>query len=148
MSITTRAARVLVGGLLTVAACQGADRAALSGGTGTNGGTVVIVIGSDVTTLLPPTRPRSRASWSRSCYSDRLAEIGDGLNTIGDQGFVPRLAEGWTWARDSLSIAFHLDPRARWHDGVPVRASDVRFTPWAVPRFGGWLRSRVGGRTH
>ncbi len=27
-----------------------------------------------------------------------------------------------------MSIAFHLDPRARWHDGKPVRARDVAFT--------------------
>ncbi|MEA2763479.1 MAG: peptide/nickel transport system substrate-binding protein [Gemmatimonadaceae bacterium] len=29
---------------------------------------------------------------------------------------------------DSLSIAFHINPRAKWHDGQPVRSSDVRFT--------------------
>ena len=27
-----------------------------------------------------------------------------------------------------MSIAFHLDPKARWHDGTPVRANDVRFS--------------------
>ena len=31
-------------------------------------------------------------------------------------------------AQDSLSIAFELDPSARWHDGQPVRANDVRFS--------------------
>ncbi|MDQ3950335.1 MAG: ABC transporter substrate-binding protein, partial [Gemmatimonadota bacterium] len=50
------------------------------------------------------------------------------LNTIGDRGFTPRLARRWTWTPDSLSIAFEIDPRARWHDGRPVRASDVRFS--------------------
>src|SRR6202042_696556 len=59
---------------------------------------------------------------------DRLAEIGDRMNTIGDGGFQPELADRWAWSADSLSIAFHLDPRARWHDGVPVRSADVRFT--------------------
>ena len=59
---------------------------------------------------------------------DRLAEIGDDLNTVGDKGFRPQLAQRWEWAPDSLSIVFHLDPRARWHDGVPVRASDVRYS--------------------
>jgi peptide/nickel transport system substrate-binding protein len=59
---------------------------------------------------------------------DRLADIGDDLNTIGDKGFKPQLAERWEWGKDSLSIAFHLKPRARWHDGVPVRASDVRYS--------------------
>src|SRR5688500_7680307 len=59
---------------------------------------------------------------------DRLAEIGDSLNVVGDAGFKPRLARRWTWARDSLSIAFTIDSTARWHDGRPVRAEDVRFT--------------------
>ncbi|MFN2563738.1 MAG: peptide ABC transporter substrate-binding protein [Gemmatimonadaceae bacterium] len=38
------------------------------------------------------------------------------------------LARRWTWAPDSLSIAFEINPEARWHDGRPVRASDVRFS--------------------
>jgi peptide/nickel transport system substrate-binding protein len=59
---------------------------------------------------------------------DRLAEIGDDLNSVGDRGFKKQLADRWEWAPDSLSIAFHLNPRARWHDGRPVRASDVRFS--------------------
>lgn len=62
---------------------------------------------------------------------EKLAEVGMGLNTVGDVGFTPVLATGWTWAPDSLSIAFHIDPKARWHDGVPVTANDVRFT-WQV----------------
>jgi peptide/nickel transport system substrate-binding protein len=59
---------------------------------------------------------------------DRLANIGDSLNILNDAGFTPRLADHWSWAKDSLSIAFHLDPRATWHDGAPVRSNDVRFT--------------------
>jgi peptide/nickel transport system substrate-binding protein len=59
---------------------------------------------------------------------DRLADIGDSLNVVGDAGFTPRLADRWTWSPDSLSIAFHINPRAKWHDGQPVRSSDVRFT--------------------
>lgn len=57
-----------------------------------------------------------------------LADVGDSLNVIGDAGFVPQLADSWSWAPDSLSIAFHLNPRARWQDDVPVTARDVRFT--------------------
>ena len=47
---------------------------------------------------------------------------------MGDKGFRPQLAERWDWAPDSLSIAFHINPHARWHDGLPVRASDVRYS--------------------
>jgi peptide/nickel transport system substrate-binding protein len=59
---------------------------------------------------------------------DRLADIGPDLNTIGDAGWTPRLATSWEWAADSMSIAFRLHPRARWHDGRPVTARDVRFS--------------------
>ncbi|HEX7595362.1 MAG TPA: peptide ABC transporter substrate-binding protein, partial [Gemmatimonadaceae bacterium] len=59
---------------------------------------------------------------------DRLADIGDSLNILSDKGFTPRLADRWTWAPDSLSIAFHINPKAKWHDGLPVRSNDVRFT--------------------
>ena len=59
---------------------------------------------------------------------DRLADIGDSLNIVNDKGFTPRLADHWTWSADSLSIAFHVNPKAKWHDGVPVRSNDVRFT--------------------
>ena len=59
---------------------------------------------------------------------DKLADIGDALNTTGDAGFTRRLAENWQWASDSLSIAFTLRADAKFHDGVPVRAEDVRFT--------------------
>lgn len=57
----------------------------------------------------------------------RLARLGPTLATDGDAGFIPQLAASWD-RRDSLTLVFHLDPRARWHDGVPVTAGDVVFT--------------------
>ncbi len=59
---------------------------------------------------------------------DYLAVVGPNLNTFGDSGFLPRLAESWTWSGDSLSIAFKINSRARWHDGVAADAADVRYT--------------------
>jgi len=38
------------------------------------------------------------------------------------------LAESVTMPEDRSSIEFHLDPRARWSDGVPVTPEDVIFT--------------------
>nr|MDQ6926567.1 ABC transporter substrate-binding protein [Candidatus Eremiobacteraeota bacterium] len=92
------------------------------------GGTVVIATAGGVESLVPPLTIGTTASEVRDLIFEPLAEIGPGLNTFGDAGFRPRLAERWTWAADSLSIAFHLDPRAHFHDGSPVRAADVRFT--------------------
>lgn len=110
-------------------ACQGGASASRgASGAGATGGTIVVAVPADVKSLIPPYATSVQSKLVTSLLFDRLAEIGDDLNTIGDEGFTPRLAERWEWARDSLSIAFHLNPRARWHDGLPVRAEDVRFT--------------------
>lgn len=55
-------------------------------------------------------------------FLELLVEDGDFLN------FQPSLAERWTFGSDSLSITFALRKNARWHDGKPVTAADVRFT--------------------
>jgi peptide/nickel transport system substrate-binding protein len=92
------------------------------------GGTLAISIGGDPDVLIPSLVSTVQAAQMVDLMYDRLAEIGDSLNTVNDAGFSPRLADRWTWSPDSLSIAFHINPRAKWHDGQPVRSSDVRFT--------------------
>jgi peptide/nickel transport system substrate-binding protein len=92
------------------------------------GGTVIIATASDADRLFPPLILSTQGKQVADLIYDVLADAPANLGTIGDRGFVPRLAERWTWASDSLSIAFHLSPRARWHDGQRVLASDVRFT--------------------
>lgn len=113
-------------------ACRGRESAA-------TGGILVISSGADAATLFPPlatSNSQSRAV-SELIY-DKLADVGPGLNTFGDAGFVPRLARHWEWSADSLTVAFHLDPKARWHDGVPVTARDVQYA------FRVWSDSVVG----
>lgn len=78
--------------------------------------------------LLPPLIQSTQGKQTADLIFDHLAEAGEHIETVGDGGFRPQLAERWDWASDSLSIAFHIDPRARWHDGRPVRAEDVRFS--------------------
>ena len=119
--------------LVTLAACGGDDESRASsdttgGADGAPGGTLIIATAAEPSFLFPPLVTGVSDRQITDMLFDRLAEIGPALNTVGDQGFRPQLAERWTWAADSLSIAFHLNPRARWHDGRPVRASDVRFT--------------------
>jgi peptide/nickel transport system substrate-binding protein len=112
---------------LGLAGCQsGGDHTPSS--TGQTGGTVVFAIPTNVETLLPPAQISNASAQVLDLVYDYLADVGDSLNLIGDHGFTPRLADTWTWSADSLSIAFHLNARARWHDGVPVRSNDVKFT--------------------
>jgi peptide/nickel transport system substrate-binding protein len=91
------------------------------------GGTLVISTAGDPDLLFPPMQRQQQAREVTDLLFDKLAEIGSDLNTIGDAGWTPRLARGWEWSLDSMEVTFHLEPRARWHDSVPVRASDVLF---------------------
>ncbi len=92
-----------------------------------HGGTIVIAAFADPDNLLPPVQRTLAAKQVSDLLFERLAQPGRDLGTVGDAGFEPRLARTWEWSRDSLRITFHLDPRARWHDGRGVRAADVRF---------------------
>jgi peptide/nickel transport system substrate-binding protein len=90
-------------------------------------GTLVIAGIGGTASLLPPITDQSI---DRDIYDQiflKLADIGMGMNTIGDAGFEPQLARFWEWT-DPLTLTFHLDPRARWQDGPPVSASDVAFS--------------------
>ena len=106
-------------------ACRGGDPRPAAD---SHGGTLVISAPADADVLLPPLTLNITSAEVDGQIFERLAEPGASLNTIGDAGWTGRLARGWTWSADSLSIAFTLDSAARWHDGTPVRAGDVRFT--------------------
>ena len=92
------------------------------------GGTIVISTPADADILFPPLILSVQGKQVVDQIFDNLADVGPSLNTIGDAGFTPRLADRWRWSPDSSWVAFHINPRARWHDGVPVSAYDVRYT--------------------
>jgi peptide/nickel transport system substrate-binding protein len=112
-------------------ACRGSDARS-------TGGILVVSAGADAETLFPPLVTGNQGRAVTELLYDKLADIGPGLNTIGDAGFVPKLARSWEWSADSLTITFHLDPRARWHDGQPVTSRDVQYA------FHVWTDSAVG----
>ena len=114
--------------ILAVAGCKGIEKGPATAGPADVGGTVVIAIAADAGTMLPPLVQSIADRQVTDLVYDRLAEIPENLSATGDKGYRPQLAERWDWAPDSLSIAFHINPKARWHDGQPVRASDVRYT--------------------
>ena len=92
------------------------------------GGTIVMSSAGDADILFPPLTLTLQGKQVVDQVFDNLADVGPSLNTVGDAGFTPRLADRWQWGADSQSIAFHINPKARWHDGVPVSAEDVRYT--------------------
>lgn len=136
-----RSSLVLLGSAL-LAACSPKESTPAAGASG---GTLVLALAGDAVSVYPPAVVDATGRLVQDQVFDRLAEIGQDVGTVGDQGFAPRLAQKWTWAPDSLSIAFSLDPRARWHDGKPVTASDVRFSLSAFkdPRFASPVTSLI-----
>lgn len=107
--------------LVALVACG--DRTGADGG-----GTVIIGAAADADAILPGLANTVQGRVAMELMFDRFADIGPALQTVGDGGFLPRLAERWTWGADSLTITFHIDPDARWHDGTPVTAEDAVFT--------------------
>ena len=110
---------------------------------------IVIVTGQQATTPVPTLLEGAANGVGNQDVADqlflRLAELGPKAQTAGDRDFVPALARSWT-RRDSTTLVFDLDSRARWHDGAPVTARDVVFTfkraknPDLAPRVSELLR--------
>jgi peptide/nickel transport system substrate-binding protein len=95
------------------------------------GSSITIVTGQLATLPIPTLMEGAAANVANFEMADqlflRLAGLSPTLLTAGDRNFVPLLARSWTRI-DSVTLAFDLDPRARWQDGVPVTARDVVFT--------------------
>ena len=126
---------------LCTAACSERSKYA----TAEPGGTLVISTTADPGTLFPPLIGTMQGKQIAEQIYDYLADVGPEMNTRGEKGFRPQLTDGWRWSPDSLSIAFHINPRARWHDGKAVGAHDVQFT-FALnknPALGGGLLSEL-----
>jgi peptide/nickel transport system substrate-binding protein len=90
-------------------------------------GTLVIAAPGDADLLLPPVATTQLAAHVTERLFPRLAELPLDLNTVDDSAFIPVLAKSWE-RRDPITIAFHLDPRARWQDGRRITADDVMYT--------------------
>ena len=78
-------------------------------------------------------RPAYGVSWV--CY-DRLMTFGrktlpNGVVTYDYTKLEPELAESWQVASDGMSVTFKLRRNAKFHDGTPVTAKDVK---WSLER--------------
>src|SRR2546425_11002332 len=75
-------------------------------------------------------RPAYQASWN---LYDRLMTYGvktlpDGSKMYDYSVLKPELAESWTLAPDGTSVTFKLRKDAKFHDGTPVTAKDVKWS--------------------
>jgi peptide/nickel transport system substrate-binding protein len=121
--------------VLTLGGCAGCnagpppeDGAATPDGEPRRGGQAVIAMGADITgvnNLIARTNNPTE-SLLRLVYLQLVRERIDWEK--GPPTFEPNLAERWEWSDDHLTITFHLRRDARWSDGEPVTAEDVRFS--------------------
>ncbi|HJP59952.1 MAG TPA: ABC transporter substrate-binding protein, partial [Gemmatimonadaceae bacterium] len=114
---------------------------------GDTGGTIVVLTNLDPGTLFPPAYTTNQAKQIFEQIYDYLADVGPDLDTRNERSYRPELASSWSWSKDSLQISFHINPRARWHDGERATARDVAFTfalnknPELASRFGSSLNN-------
>ncbi len=58
----------------------------------------------------------------------RMSWVFDTLIWKDRNGFIPALAESWSFDPARLAFTFRLNGKAKWHDGRPVTAQDVAFS--------------------
>lgn len=116
--------RLLLLGVIGLSACTN-DRSRSPAG---RDGTLIVATSGNYGSIFPLFVMSTTGRQITELVYDYLTEVGLSLNTFEDTSFAPRLAESWEWSSDSLSLAVHLQPRARWHDGAAVRSSDVTYS--------------------
>jgi len=58
----------------------------------------------------------------------RMSWVFDTLVWKDREGYVPALADSWSYDPAKMAFTFNLNPKAKWHDLKPVTADDVAFT--------------------
>ncbi len=121
------AAAALLGSL----ACRQAPAPAVTAPAGEGprrGGQVVVATLGDVTTFneYQSSGEAGEAEVIDLLFPALMVEQPD--YQLHPPSFAPRLATSWEFSADNRDLTFHLRPDARWSDGVPVTAEDVRFT--------------------
>jgi peptide/nickel transport system substrate-binding protein len=91
-------------------------------------------------------RPSYGVSWL--CY-DRLITHGkrtlpDGRIMYDRNKLEPELAESWQIAPDRSSVTFKLRKNAKFHDGTPVTAKDVKWSFDRAVSVGGFATFQMG----
>lgn len=98
------------------------DTGSTSGDTGsTSGGTVILQSLGDPMSFCPNYSDDNFYLAAQNAFN-RLVKLDASSNV------VPDLAESWEYSEDGLALTFHLVENAKWHDGEPVTAEDVKYT--------------------
>lgn len=58
----------------------------------------------------------------------RMSWVFDTLIWKNQDSYIPALATNWSFDAVRQAFTFHLNPKAKWHDGRPLTSEDVVFT--------------------
>ena len=105
--------------------------------------TLVVIVGHGINSLDLHRKGTNRPSYQVTVnIYDRLVRFGvkttaDGALAYDSNKIEPEIAESWVWSDDRKSITFKINPMARFWDGSPVTAHDVKWSFDRAVRLGG-----------
>ena len=125
MALLRPALRGLVVASCLLVSCSSGEKegADLPAGTPRPGGTAVIALNADPSTLNPVRMANAQAAQVFALLQPGLVRLDP---ESGDWG--PGLAQAWTFGEDSLEVVLELDTDLRWSDGEAFTADDVVAT--------------------
>ncbi|MEN9776132.1 MAG: hypothetical protein RL322_3202 [Pseudomonadota bacterium] len=116
----------------------------------TGGGTLVAVVGYTFNSLDIHRPGTNRPSYQIAVnVYDRLVSFATRTSADGSLAYdynkvIPELAEKWTYSDDRKSLIFTLKASARFWDGAPVTAQDVKWSFDRALALGGFPRTQMG----
>jgi peptide/nickel transport system substrate-binding protein len=112
--------------------------------------TAVVVIGNTINSLDIHRSGTNRPSYQVAVnVYDRLVSFGtrtlkDGSLAYDYDKVIPELAESWTMSPDRKVLTFKLKPNAKFWDGSPVTAEDVKWSFDRALALGGFPKVQMG----
>ena len=101
---------------------NGGDGVSDDGGEASTGGTAILQAYGDPMNFCPDIASDDNFYLAAQNIYSRLTKLDANCNVI------PDLADSWEYSEDGLTLTFHLNADATWHDGEPVTADDVKYT--------------------
>ncbi len=91
------------------------------------GGTAVVALGSDADALNPIISSNVNGTlilyFTFPDLTDHEFDASRGMDTL-----LPALARSWEWTNGEKSLVYHLRGDARWSDGTPITAHDIKLS--------------------
>ncbi|MBL6957944.1 MAG: twin-arginine translocation signal domain-containing protein [Rhodospirillales bacterium] len=117
--------------------------------------TLVVVAGQGINSLDLHRKGTNRPSYQVTVnIYDRLVRFGvtelkDGSLSYDSTKIEPEVAESWTTSKDGKSLTFKISPKAKFWDGSPVTAHDVKWSFDRAVSLGGFpaVQMKAGSMT-